>query len=244
MIFAGYQYGASILDLITIACSMSVQSLMNKDYIRCNPFGVSPKLSQYYSKLLIGDDFIEYVLIWNEFAEILSKSTKNMETHIDEWAEKRGINVASMYALIEIRDEVIINMLTLGLNPYYNGLDLMRGSYNLNKILHGNIEEGMSEIIKIKQCIYEGYRTNLSFHNIGMKTYQYTKIDVHRSILLKNGNLKSTPVGDLRLAPFLVVFDDYLLTPSLFKPDMFEFKGTHVSVGDGFIVTDPQFNQY
>ena len=56
-----------------------------------------------------------------------------------------------MMSVIRTRDEIIDNMLEEGLDPYFNGLGLDIGTYNLKEIFYRNIDEGVKEVKKNKK---------------------------------------------------------------------------------------------
>ena len=63
------------------------------------------------------------------------------------------------------------SLLSGGINIFYNGLDLKRGTYNLLHIIRNNRADGMEEIKKIKQCIYEGYKLNMATWDKKVRSY-------------------------------------------------------------------------
>jgi hypothetical protein len=63
--------------------------------------------------------------------------------------------------MAQLRDEIITTMIGIGLDPYWNGLGLERGTFNLVDILRNNLQNGMDEVCKLKLCIADGYRFNI-----------------------------------------------------------------------------------
>ena len=116
------------------------------------------------------DDFIETIFIWDSFTEVIKKSTKNYNTTIvKEWCEENGFKYKNLLAISSIRLELINSFYSvLGLDPYYNGLNIR--NYSLIKIFD-NFLTGMEEVLKIKKCIYEGFRMNCAKWDINKKCY-------------------------------------------------------------------------
>ena len=127
------------------------------------------------------------------------------------------------------------------MNPFYNGYGLPRGEYNLNEILQNNLEEGVVEIKKIKQCIYEGYRLNLYVWNEPTKSY--ISVVNHNAVSLDSKILKSTSLdSDIQQAkPQKIIVSGVMLRQSMTNKGMYDFSGADVSVLDGFIEPDLDF---
>lgn len=101
---------------------------------------------------------------------------------VRSYFESKKIKLETIYTVIELRDELIECMLVLGLNPYYNSLQLNRGTYNLINIMQNDINEGLDEINKIKHCFYEGYRMNLAMYSDVGKCYKTVMTNLKLSI--------------------------------------------------------------
>lgn len=261
MILAGYHRGANVLDLITIACCLEIGfriGINKRKYTPRNPLHVEATEASYYYRLLFSDEFVEYLFIWHDFMEVIGKMGGQLEKsartskkkelaigYLNKWVENNHFNIYGLMDVIELRDEVIGDMLTMGLNPYYNGLDMPRGSYNLVKLLQRNIQEGMEEIRKIKQCIYEGYRFNLctwdkrklSYIN---NHYQYP-ISVESKIVKPLAGEVRDDTDIRQKQPNKIIVSDVMLRPSFTRPGLYEFSGGDVSVLDGFVDIDASF---
>lgn len=197
MILAGFAHGANILDLITIASCLEVGfeiGIRRNKYTPRNPLELTPEESIYYNKLLFADEFVEYLFIWDDFmnavenlGDLLEKNIKNNKknivtsTYLNTWCKENHFKLDGLLSVVEMRDEIITDMLTNGLNPYYNGLDIPRGTYNLVNILKRNLSEGMDEICKLKKSIYDGYRMNLCIWDDNIHLYKniWNGIGIH-----------------------------------------------------------------
>jgi len=261
MILAGYQYGANILDLITIACCLQIGfeiGIKKNKYIPRNPLELSDEEAFYYYKLVFCDEFIEYLFIWNDFmteigkiGKLIERNTKldkssNMSmNYLHKWCKDNSFKLDGLLKVVELRDEVIGDMLTMGLNPYYNGLSLTKGTYNLVDILRRNLTEGMDEIKKIKQCIYEGYRFNLLVWNPALRKYvnQYS----HNNISIESKLIKPTmdDSGEIKqLVPQKIITSNVMLQEGFLAKGLYDFIGGDISVMDGFVEVDINFLQH
>jgi HrpA-like RNA helicase len=250
MILAGYSHGANILDLITIACFAGTFRLMNRQiYKNRNPLRLSEEEADYYSKIIFADDFIEYLFIWDEFMSILESVGNQLEStkkkkigigFIENWADRNGLNLKTLFDMVELRDEVIGDMLMMGLNPYYNGLGLHKGKYNLCEILRSNLTDGLEEVRKIKKCILDGYRFNLCIWDDNIKSYKSAHTGV--PVIFRNKILKFINHDKfLQKRPKYIVTTGLLLRRSNINPKIFDFSGAEASVMDGFVDIDVNF---
>jgi hypothetical protein len=255
MILASYYTGANTLDLITIACFVQLSndvSINKRKYTPRNPLNVTEAEAYWYYKIVFCDEFIEYLFIYNDFmdaideiSKVVEKSSKTVKktklpiNFLPEWCEKVGVRYEGMLRVIELRDDVITDMLTMGLNPYYNSLELPRGTYNLTKILRNNITEGLEEITKIKKSIYEGYRFNICIYNEISKTY--VSQSYHYNISSDSKLLKYIEGEFIQQhQPQKIIVSNVILRSSL-KSVVYEFHANDVSVLDGFVEVDMDF---
>jgi HrpA-like RNA helicase len=258
MILASYHTGANTLDLITIACFIELSSdlaINKRKYKPRNVLNVSEEEAYWYYKIVFADEFIEYLFIYNDFMEAVDTISKLVEkntsakgiksnklpiNYLPEWCESIGISYDGILRICELRDDVISDMLIIGLNPYYNELDLPRGTYNLAKILSHNINEGMEEIVKIKKSIYEGYRFNVCIYNTISKSY--VNQTYHYTVTLDSKLIKYISGEFIQQnQPQKIIVANVLFRPSV-DNSTYEFSGNDVSVLDGFVDVDMEFN--
>lgn len=259
MILAGYTHGGNILDLITIACFIQTGGTMNlgirrNKYKPRNPLNLKDlNETKYYYRLLFGDDFIEYLFIWHDFMEVVGLVGKSVESaknvlklsatkgRLDEWALANKISLRGLYYVIDLRDEVILDMMNMGLNPYYNDSELPRGKYDLVKILNNNLYEGLEEVRKIKKCIYDGYRFNLCIWDDRCRSY----VNNYRRYKVKSDSLLVKPImgsDNIRQSnPQKIIISNPMLRSNPMRGGAYEFSSDNVSVLDGFIEPDLSF---
>lgn len=256
MILACYANSANVLDLITIACFLEVGAneigIKRNKYICQNPLGLTPEQADYYYKILFADEFVEYIFIWQEFMNAVDTLGKSFEKNIakqkktlissqylNKWAEENSFKLDGLLQVVELRDEVITDMLSLGLNPYYNGLDLARGNYNLGKILRRNLSEGIAEVLNIKKCVLDGYRMNLCILDEQTQKYILNGIQVKLSSkIVKPINSSNKQIEQLR--PKKIILGNLQLRQNM-EGDLYEFTSDCVSVMDGFVDVDVDF---
>ena len=255
MILAGYYYESNILDLITIVACLETGNIKTRDYKNRNPLELKESHANYYSDNVFSDEIIEYVFIWNDFMKIftpsknIAKGSKKESTteitndKVSKWCKTQGVNEKALLYAMELRDEIISDMLVMGLNPYYNELSLPNGKYNLVDMLLQNIYEGMSEFQKIKQSIYEGYR--FSIFTWDSKTDNYInnnyKYPLYTFSKLINTNYNVDIIKQKR--PMYIIAGDIIFK---YNPmtKQHSFIGSHISVLDGFVDVDINFLKY
>jgi HrpA-like RNA helicase len=249
MILAGYSYGANILDLITIASFTMLKSsdIFDRKYKPINVLKpkVADKDYDFYYKTIIGDQFVEYLLVWELYSEFLNnlingirkKSSKGQTYNfsintIEKWCEDNHISYAGIIQITNNRDELLSSVISMGLNPYYNGMKLEKGEYNLLKIIRNSLDDGLSEIKKIKKCILDGYRFNLIIWDDTSKRYMLH----HRNIpVYFNRSLLLGRMGDdaVQKNANFIIASEIMLFSSQKNPGMFEFQGNQpISIMD------------
>jgi len=256
MILAGYNYGCSIMDLITIAAFLQLGQagahvLPRKKYIKPNIFTDDPKKTELYNKLIIQDDCIEFIFLWNAFTNMVGEQANQYKNDLDTkgeksssrmfivdiqtWCINNNLNYNVLMMVGETIDELIESCLVVGVNPFANGLDLPMGSYNLKNIITNDIQAGMKEIIKIKNCIYEGYKLNMCSWNNARKKYILNH--KHIPITIRSSLIKPLPAIEeiKQLNPKRIIVTDLICKMSIFSKEYgYESNGA-VSILDGFL---------
>lgn len=239
MILAGYFHGANILDLITIAsiANMSHKLGRPRKPPAMNPLRVSQERAEVYRKYIFMDDLMEYLWLYADFMELFDEIAnairkKKKLPSVTDWCNTRGLNQLYMLKWVEARDDLIESMLNAGLNPFYNGLGLTRGTYNLVQQLRDNLSEGMEEVRKIKLCIHSGYICNQLTYNDKLSEYctrDGTPVKVESELVEPVDPTMKTPGKRPRV---LVTTEIKLFNG---RDGMYEFRSGEVSVLDGFI---------
>lgn len=159
-----------------------------------------------------------------------------IRNYLRKWAEQNYFSYDVLLKITAARDEMIADLLNIGLNPYHNSLNLPRGTYNLKKIIRNNLDEGLAEVQKIKKSIYEGYRFDVYTWNTERNSYvsEYG----NNSVILDS---KITKSKDPNERPKNIVLASCMLQPSSTNPGMYDFTGGDVSVLDDYVDVDYGF---
>jgi HrpA-like RNA helicase len=240
LILSGFYYEANIMDLITIVAFTYVMrnKVFTKDFKLENFMKVNDTEFQFYNQILIADDFINCIFVWNIFLGFIEKTVKTMQfAKVKDWCLKSNIKVDGLISVIRTRDDIIENLIDIGINPYFNGLGLPYPTYNLNKILTGSLADGLSEIKKIKYCLYEGLKCNLLKHD---KFTTYTSVFKNVPVKVKSAVVKELNEVEQQF-PKYVVCNSYMLSQK-FGSEQYQFIADgFCSVLDNFVVVDEKF---
>ena len=227
MILSGYVYGCNILDLITIAAYNMVgkSKLVTSKFKSFNTQfkDVDNKVSKNFDKfnynklktrLFISCEFIDFLLFFYKFQEILSLYKTNTDKII-EFCNENKIIYAALMNLIDIRDEIIKDLVfNMNLNPMVNNhinLYNLINTYNDNNNL---FIESIDEIIKIKKCLYEGFKLNIAIYDDKSHNYiihNTNKIINSNSYLIKNLPILASGKKFEINKPNVILFDSLLI---------------------------------
>jgi HrpA-like RNA helicase len=257
MIMAGYSYGANILDLVTITAFIVAEPryIYHPKYKSYNL--LSPKVDDsdwdFYNKIILNCEFTEFLLVWYKYSAFLDKlinSSKNKFKDpsyvfsikkIEKYCTDHKLIYSKLIELTAIRNEIIEGLINLGLNPYYNGMGLKKGVYNLLSIFNENLSDGLSEVKKIKKCILDGYRFNLVIWDNKIKQY----ILHHRNIpvqIIKNKLITRMGNDAEQTNANFIILSNIMVRTSQKNPDMYEFMSTgSISIMDQYLDIDLKF---
>lgn len=158
----------------------------------------------------------------------LSKSNINLVKNVEDWCIENKISFDAMMRVVSLRDEIINDMINIGLNPFYNDSGI-----NVVSLLKKNINEGINELVKIKKCIYEGYKMNLYIYN--KNSHGYFNVITHNKIKIDDFILK---VPEEELLPKKIIVGSIIVKKTMNK---YEFIGNTISVMDNFVNIDSEF---
>lgn len=255
MILSGYNYGCNILDLITIASYNMIgkSKLILKGFksfnIQFDNNISNENLDQYnYNKLktrlFISCEFIDFLLFFYKFQKILDLY-KNDFKKIKEFCEQNKVNYGTLMTLIEIREEIIKDFLfNMNLNPMTNNhinLYNLINSYNSNDNL---FIESIEEVIKIKKCLYEGFKFNIAIYDENKKKYIIN--NTNKEIEVESYLIKNLPILESGKKfeinkPKIILYDSLLIKKNS-NINTYEFNvGNSISILSGYINIDLDF---
>jgi HrpA-like RNA helicase len=241
MIFAGYHTGAHVLDLITIIAMWSNRVIADKKkYKSRNPLLLPVEQhDEFLAKIL--DENIDLLFVYYEYLSRVSHLTKFLEKdkpiplgHLTEWCDENGLSYDALQKVTAYRDELLDDILSLNLNPFYSSYELSPGLYNIIDIMSRNFDEGLVEIKRIKQCIYEGHRFNLCVQRDNELGYRIN----HNGVNIK---IKSDVTKNKITKPRYIIATEISISKTDLETSTYGFTGASVSVLDNFVPVDIAF---
>lgn len=239
MILAGYAWGVSITDLITIAAFANSTDRPGF-FARGARFGEDPfadavnrgefKFPWFLpnserTKLMLSCDFIWGLLIWYNIQMLPP------DVSLNTWCQDVGITFSGINEFIEKRDDIIQMMSAIGLNPY--ALFIKSFKYVETFELH-------DWLCSIKQCIFEGYKTNIAIWDDRRKKYRSTlgrlSFDADRSWISSGIELYNSNISN----PKYLVYSGLKLRQDP-RSNTYTVECGLISVLDGYVPFDGVF---
>ena len=145
---------------------------------------------------------------------------------------------------LENRDEIMRDFLfNMNMNPFANShinIYELLNTYNSNQNL---FEESIEEIIKIKKCIYEGYKLNIATYDSDKKMY-ISNFNGHiidtQSYLVKNLPYLENGKKFIDMKPKYILYDSLTIKQNMNGEYIFTVSNT-ISVISGYIDIDLTF---
>ncbi len=258
MILSGYYYGCNISDLITIACFIQTTKqniVANKFKSFNNQFNniidsidiyMNISYNKLKSRLFISCEMIDFLLFFYKFKKIVKEYTheENNIGKIKEFCDENKVSYLGIMTFIESRDDILRDFLfNMNMNPFANShinLDELLSSYHSNEKL---FEEYIGEVIKIKKCIYEGYKLNTATYDKELNEYisDYNgRIIKSDSYLLKNLPQLENGKKFINSKPKKILYDSIIIKKNM--SNVFEFQVSNaISVMSGYVDIDETF---
>ena len=266
IILAGYVWNVSIEDLITIIAffdrplplimkgvrgppGASALRAGLPDYLIRRVGGditaeeIPPTESEsfyYRARLLISDDFIERLLMFEGFSKAV-ESTDGDPAEIRRWCtDIGGLEYEGMIEIIKRREAIIEDLLLAEVNPFWGY------KYRLVKT---QAKGFMDTIKRIKHCLYEGLRLNLLIYDEKENLYR-TRHGLPVRVPKPFTDQAAKKLRGLGIRnykkPARILTDNIKIAlirpPKGKQPQLiYELRAGSVSVLDGYINTDDEF---
>lgn len=247
MLLSAYYYECNILQIITIiACielfnktSLFAGNSFNRTYQ--NPLNLPKEQHIFFTKYVVKDDLINYLFAWEKLENaikenVILKKNYNLTVFIKDWCKENSIKFNSLLNLIYFRNEIIENLISTGINPFYNGYKIK--NISLTKLLNIDYIQGIDEIKKIKQCILDGFRFNLLKLSYNERYYAFVykerKAMLSTNLISKNDSIK----------PQYLITTDIVLSNARSKSGLFNYSTGRISILDDYLQVDEKFLFY
>ena len=145
-------------------------------------------------------------------------------SEIEQWFIDRKLIYSGITEVTVVRNEIIDILISKGLNPYWNGLGIEKGSYNLLTMFRENLDEFVAEVKKIKLCIVDGFRFNIIIWDNTSKKY----ILQHRNIPIQIRNNVLSRMGDdaVQTNANFLISSNIMFRQSQNDKDTYQFENT------------------
>lgn len=260
MILSGLVHGTSIKELVCLASLLSIRKndiVIDKKISGVAPYDTALLFDELYeinptfdrskcdtmnynrlkAKLLVGCEMLELLLIYQRFS---AKASTLSISSLRKWCFTKGLNYYTLCGLTESIDEVYWQMLEqLKINPLSKSTQHEELYQTLKRSNDINNTELVDSVIKLKKCIYEGYKNNVLMWNEdenAYKTHSGLKVVVKSPIVNK---LTLQKLGDSfdQDKPKILIYKD-LLTRHDRTSGVYTHEASLVSTMDGFVHVD------
>jgi HrpA-like RNA helicase len=264
LILMGLYYNVNLLDLITIACCLTIGKMKILTFkskltlIKNELFDVFDKslyedecidIYNYNilkNRLFISCEFIDFILLFNKIDEIIVDNNIDLE----EWCNDYGINYNGVNQVISLKEDIINTLIfNIGINPYLNSKkninNLINISINSNKPKKELINELINEVSNIKKCLYESFKLNLASldekSGIYYSDHYNIQISYNSSSLIKSLPILKNGKEFEQMKPKKILFDSLIMVKNNETKNFIFSINNCISVLDGYIYIDNNF---
>ena len=245
MLLSAYFWECNIFDIISICAylQMKLSEFMGKRpidwvYVYNNSlqgfFLAMPTDRLIFKlKMLIGDDFINGLFLFTAIGNIIRRSkSETFYADIIEFSEKSNISFTGLVEFIKKRDELIEQMIDIGLNlatKYPSLVDVPENKF-------------LDTLIRIKYCIFEGFKLNLAKFNPTTSRYEINAGSIKTPKLFNEKELAVYKEYGIesKHVPKYILYDELNIKYNR-KTKIYDLKADRISSLDGFVNIDLNF---
>ena len=258
MILSGLVHGASIKELVCLACLIGIRKsdiVLDKRDSGVTPYDTGLLFDELYqtnstakcdtmnynklkAKLLVGCEMLELLLIYQRFS---AKAGTVSINGLREWCATKGLNHYMLCKVTETINEVYWHLLEqLKINAVHMETQHNELYQTLKRSSDTNIEL-IESTIKLKKCIYEGYKMNLLIWNDEANSFQtQTGLNVVvKSPIVSRLSYQKIGAAFDQERPKMVIYKELLTRQD--RDGRFVHEASLVSVMDGFAHVDIDF---
>lgn len=190
------------------------------------------------TRILIADHFIDGLFLHRAAINVMRDGDPSeMTLRLQRWCKKCNINYGrtletsneGLIGFLKIRENIIEELLTAGVNVFY--LSQSGGIWNQLD------EDFMTYIVKLKHCIYDGFRENLAIYDETHGIYRIKGAIVQQPDLIPPEDIKRAVregLIDAAMRPKRILYSG--LASSFDKKSLlYTVALTQISVMDGFV---------
>ena len=202
----------------------------------------------FRARLLIADDFIETLLIFDAFANRLAKSHSDFAA-LSQWCNDVGLKFDALFEMIERRDTIIDEVIAAGMDPF---------RLYEKRLSTSTIDNFTERIVNIKYCLYEGLKMKLlqydEAHPDGPSYVTLNGLKIKTPELLSDAMvsrlqaMRITDPTNKIWRPKWLITDSIQLRQQTQKQSensaqlIYNLEAGNISILDGFVYPDINFN--
>jgi len=188
-------------------------------------------------RLLITDDFIEGLFLYHTISRVMQHGgLKDMYIELQTYCNRTHLKFESVMMFLRTREEFIEAFINADVDPIYG------------KTLYSVLpEDFMDTLVRIKYCIYDGFRGNIATYDEADACYKYRNIPIATPPLLSESEYnyaKEQEYGlSRKMLPKKIMFSKILILQDKTNKELPIYKATtsFISAIDGFINSDSSF---
>ena len=221
---------------------INIASLYNEIYDFDQEYNI-PSYNSFKSKITIGCEFIELILIYQAFIAKCGEHHTNIEL-VQQWCADNALSYYTLMNVAESIDEINWTFVNyINVNPFirHGGYSTL---YELLKTTNDSSESiFVDEIILIKNVIYQGFKMNILEYDYDKECYldnKHNEITIS-SRLINNLSFQQNGAKIIQSKPRFLMYKDIILKKN--QSDVFTYEASTISILDGFVNIDLNFNE-
>jgi hypothetical protein len=245
-ILAGFAWDVSTTDLITMMAfiyapvSMYQKGREEINWLEVMYSGIpnfittTKKDTLLKLRILITDNFIEGLFLYHAISKLIKQvGLKDMYVGLQSYCDTVGLNFDSVIAFIHKREEIIEAFINADVDPFY-GTPLHERAH----------EDFMDTIVRMKYCIYDGFKCNVATYDDVAGSYMWKNIPITTPMILSDSDYnhsKEQEYGITRtMLPKKIMFSKLIIKADKSNKTvpMYRAETPFISAIDGFIVAD------
>jgi HrpA-like RNA helicase len=219
---------------------INITSLYNEIYDYDQVYNI-PSYNAFKSKITIGCEFIELILIYQTFIFKCNEYQTNIKL-LQEWCVANSLSYYTLMNVAETIDEINWTFVNhININPFirHGGYETL---YDLLKTTNDSSESiFIDEIILIKNVIYQGFKMNILEYDYDSECYKDNQNNeiIVSSKLVNNLSFQQSGAKLIQSKPRFIMYKDIILKKDM--SNVFKYEASTISVLDGFVDIDLQF---
>lgn len=183
-------------------------------------------------RILITDNFIEGIFVHHAIVKLIKRvGLKDMYVGLQQYCSVMGLSFEAIISFLRKREEIIEAFINANVDPFYG------------TPIHSRVpDEFMDTIVRIKYCIYDGFKCNIATYDTAESTFKWKNIPIATPPLLTDSDYNHSKEQEYgisrKLMPKKIMFSRITLKPDKSNKQipMYIAETPFISAIDGFIM--------